>query len=248
METAMGKHKIRWILTFVFSGMFILLISDDNLVSAALRFLFPGISQVMYPGNSLLSLLGRHLELVAISSSATILVGGFLGIWVTRRSGKNFQPLVNDIASIGQTFPPVAVLALAVPLFGFGIVPTIIALFFYGLFPVIRNTIAGINSVPAEILESSSGMGLNRLQTLFRVEIPVGARIIISGIRISIIINIGTAMIGAVIGAGGLGSPVIAGLVEFNLAYTLEGVVPAAILAILVNQLLENVEATFVKV
>jgi osmoprotectant transport system permease protein len=245
MGLSMGKHKIRWILTFVFSALFVLFVSDDNLVKAIFGFFFPGNSHVTYPGNSLLSLLGRHLELVAISSTLTILIGGLLGIWVTRRSGKNFQPLINDIASIGQTFPPVAVLALAVPLFGFGLVPTIIALFFYGLFPVIRNTIAGINSVPSEILESASGMGMNPLQTLFRVEIPVGARIIISGIRISIVINIGTAMIGAVIGAGGLGSPVVAGLVEFNVAYTIEGVVPAAILAILVNQILENVEVTF---
>jgi osmoprotectant transport system permease protein len=214
-------------------------------LASALHFAFPRNSQVIYPANSLLALVGRHLELVGISSFLTILIGCLLGIWVTRRSGKDFQPLVNDLISVVQTFPPVAVLALAVPLFGFGLVPAMIALFFYGLFPVVRNTITGINSVPAEILESASGMGMNPLQTLFRVEIPVGARIIISGIRISIVINIGTAMIGAVIGAGGLGSPVIAGLVQFNLAYTIEGVIPAAILAILVNQILENVEASF---
>jgi len=86
---------------------------------------------------------------------------------------------------------------------------------------------------------------MSQIQTLFRVEIPLSAKVIIAGIRISVIINIGTAMIGAVIGAGGLGSPIIAGLVQDNLAYILEGSVPAALLAVLADQFLGNIEGTF---
>jgi osmoprotectant transport system permease protein len=86
---------------------------------------------------------------------------------------------------------------------------------------------------------------MGRLQVLFRVELPLSARVILAGVRISVIINIGTAMIGAVIGAGGLGSPIIAGLVRDNLAFIIEGALPAALLAILADQFLANIESSF---
>jgi osmoprotectant transport system permease protein len=121
----------------------------------------------------------------------------------------------------------------------------VIALFLYGLLPVIRNTIAGIRSVPLSLVDAAFGMGMSRFQTLIRVELPMAARVILAGIRISIVINVGTAMIGVVIGAGGLGSPIIAGLVQLNTAYVIEGAVPAAILAILIDQFLANLESTF---
>jgi osmoprotectant transport system permease protein len=187
-------------------------------------------------------LVWEHIQLVAISSGITILVGVPVGTWVTRRSGRSFLPIVNDVTSFGQTFPPVAVLALAVPGLGFGALPTIVALFLYGLLPVVRNTIAGLRSVPEHVLDAAHGIGMSRWQALLRVEFPLSLPVIIAGVRISVIINIGTAMIGAVIGAGGLGSPIIAGLVRDNLAFILEGAVPAAMLAILVDQLLANVE------
>ncbi len=210
-----------------------------------MRFFFPQQIEVLYPTAGLLVLVGEHMKLVAISSGLTILIGFPLGIWVTRRSGNAFLPIVNDLTSFGQTFPPVAVLALAVPLFGFGLVPTVIALFLYGLLPVIRNTVAGLKAVPQNLLEVAYGMGMGRIQALVQVEIPLAARVILAGVRISVIINVGTAMIGAVIGAGGLGSPIIAGLVQFNTAYVIEGAVPAALLAVLLDQLLANVEKSF---
>jgi osmoprotectant transport system permease protein len=224
---------------------FFALVTNMGLWEATLSFLFPQESQVLHPRADLLVLVMEHLGLVAISSSLTILIGVPLGIWVTRPSGRNFLPIVSDVTSFGQTFPPVAVLALAVPMLGFGLVPTVVALFLYGLLPVVRNTIAGLNSVPHHLLDAAYGMGMSRMQALFRVEIPLSARVILAGVRISVIINIGTAMIGAAIGAGGLGSPIIAGLVQDNLAYIIEGAVPAAILAILADQLLANVEGIF---
>jgi osmoprotectant transport system permease protein len=121
----------------------------------------------------------------------------------------------------------------------------VIALFLSGLLPVIRNTVAGLKAVPQNLLEVAYGMGMGRIQALVQVEIPLAARVILAGVRISVIINVGTAMIGAVIGAGGLGSPIIAGLVQFNTAYVIEGAVPAALLAVLLDQLLANVEKSF---
>ena len=241
-----NRQISRWILLAIFVGVFVVLIANMSWWENALRFLFPGESHFIHPRASLLVLVGEHLELVLISSSITILVGIPLGIWVTHPSGKNFLPIVTDITSFGQTFPPVAVLALAVPMFGFGLLPTVVALFLYGLLPVVRNTIAGLRAVPDNILDAAYGIGMSRLQALVRVKIPLAARVVMAGVRISVIINIGTAMIGAVIGAGGLGSPIIAGLVQDNIAYIIEGAVPAAILAVLADQLLAGIEELFV--
>ena len=163
---------------------------------------------------------------------------------MTRPSGREFLPLVTDVTSIGQTFPPVAVLALAVPALGFGLVPTVVALFLYGLLPVVRNTIAGLRSVPPDVLDAAYGVGMGRWQALWRVELPLAAPVILAGVRISVIINIGTAMIGAVIGAGGLGTAVVAGLVQNDLAFVVEGAVAGALLAVLVDQLLHNIETS----
>lgn len=235
----------RWALLAIFGVAFVVLLSNMGWWEAILKFLFAQLTDVIYPRANLLALVGEHMRLVAISSGFTIFLAVPLGIWVTRPSGRNFLPIVNDLTSFGQTFPPVAVLALAVPLFGFGLVPTVIALFLYGLLPVVRNTIAGLRAIPTNVLEVAYGMGMSRIQTLMRVEIPLAAQVILAGVRMSIIINVGTAMIGAVIGAGGLGSPLIAGLVQFNTAYVIEGAVPAALLAVLLDQLLANVEKSF---
>jgi osmoprotectant transport system permease protein len=242
----MRKFKMTpWILLGVFSVLFILLIYNIGWWQTFLRYLFPQYKEVIYPVASLPNLVGEHMQLVAISSGLTALIGIPLGIWVTRRSGNAFLPIVNDLISFGQTFPPVAILALAVPVFGFGLIPTIIALFLYGLLPVVRNTVAGLKTVSKNMLEVSYGMGMGNIQTLLKVELPLATKIILAGVRTSVVINVGTAMIGAVIGAGGLGSPIIAGLVQFNTAYVIEGAIPAAFLAILLDQFLANVEKMF---
>lgn len=239
-----SKKARRWILLGVALGAFLVLIANTGWWETGLRFLFPGETTVIHPRASLLILVWEHIQLVAISSSITIIIGIPLGVWVTRPSGRDFLPIVTDITSFGQTFPPVAVLALAVPVFGFGMIPTIVALFLYGLLPVVRNTVAGLREVPPLLLDAAYGMGMGRLQALFRVELPLSAQVILAGVRISVIINIGTAMIGAVIGAGGLGSPIIAGLVRDNLAFIIEGALPAALLAILIDQFLSNMESS----
>ncbi len=241
-----NRQAVRWLGLVVLIGVFVWLISDMQLWETVLRFLFPGETQVIHPRANLITLVSEHLRLVAVSSGLTILIGVPLGIWVTRPGGKDFLPVVTDITSFGQTFPPVAVLALSVPMLGFGFRPTILALFLYGLLPVVRNTIAGLRAVPRNFIDAAYGMGMSQTQVLLRIEIPLAARVIMAGVRISAIINIGTAMIGAVIGAGGLGSPIIAGLVQDNLAYIIEGAAPAAILAVLADQLLANVERSFV--
>lgn len=236
----------RWILLGVALGAFLVLVANTGWWETVLRSLFPGETTVIHPRASLLVLVWEHIQLVAISSCITIIIGIPLGIWVTRPGGRDFLPIVTDITSFGHTFPPVAVLALALPVLGFGLMPTIVALFLYGLLPVVRNTIAGLRAVPPHLLDAAYGMGMSRLQALLRVELPLSAQVILAGVRISVIINIGTGMIGAVIGAGGLGSPIIAGLVRDNFAFIIEGALPAALLAILADQFLANLESSFV--
>jgi len=236
---------LRWVWLALAAAAFLVVIANMGWWQAALHYLFPDAATVLHPRADLAVLVWEHIQLVGISSGITIIIGIPLGIWVTRPSGRDFLPLVTDIVSFGQTFPPVAVLALAVPVLGFGLVPTVVALFLYGLLPVVRNTIAGLRAVPLYLLDAAYGMGMGRFQALYRVEIPLAAPVIIAGVRISVIINIGTAMIGAVIGAGGLGSPIVAGLVRDNLAFIIEGALPAAMLALLADQLLGNIESIF---
>ncbi len=135
--------------------------------------------------------------------------------------------------NIGQTFPPVAVLAVAVPLVGFGEKPTLIALFAYGLLPIFENTLVGLKTVPAAVLEAASGMGMSARQRLLGVELPLAMPLILEGIRLSLVINVGTATIGSTVAAKGLGEVIIAGLLSNNTAFILQGGLVTGLMAIL---------------
>jgi len=224
------------------------LVSAQWLWARVLATLYPGESPVLFPAGTLAQLTVRHLQLVGISSAITIAVGLPLGIWATRRSGRAFREIIVAAADVGQTFPPVAVLALSMPLLGLGALPTIVALFLYGLFPVVSGTIAGIEGVPRPIVDAAGGMGMDAGQLLRRVELPLASRVILAGIRISVIVNVGTATVGAAFGAGGLGGPIVGGLLVQNMAFITEGAVTAALLAILLDALLAALEGSVVPV
>jgi osmoprotectant transport system permease protein len=139
------------------------------------------------------------------------------------------------LATIGQTFPPAAVLALAVPAIGFGPRPTLVALFLYGLLPILENAIAGLEGVPATLRETGQGMGLSTLQLLRDVELPLAAPVILAGIRVSV--TIGTATIGSTVGALTFGTPIFDGLAGNKLPYVLQGAVLVALFAIVTDLL-----------
>ena len=141
---------------------------------------------MLHPSNSLLAMVGEHMLLVGLSSALAVAIGVPLGMWVTRPSGRSFLPIVSDLVSFGQTFPPIAVLVLAVPVMGFGLEPTVLALFLYGLLPVVRNTIVGLQTVPVDLVDAAHGMGMGRVTTLWRVEAPLALPVILAGIRISV--------------------------------------------------------------
>ncbi len=134
-----------------------------------------------------------HFWLVGISSLFAVIIGTGAGIAVTRPWGAEFRPLGETIAAVGQTFPPVAVLAIAVPVIGFGLKPAIIALILYGVLAVLQATLAGLGALDASVTEVAKGMGMSRGQRLRKVELPLAAPVILAGVRTSVIINIGTA-------------------------------------------------------
>ncbi|MFP4114967.1 MAG: ABC transporter permease [Spirochaetota bacterium] len=220
-------------------------LSLPSLLEPVLGVLFPASTELVYGRASVGRLIVEHLYLVGISSGAATAVGLLIGIGVTRESGRAFLQLAQDASSLAQTFPPVAVLALAVPALGFGFKPTVAALFIYSVLPVIKNSIAGLEAVPENVREASVGMGMRPIERLLRTELPLAARVIMAGIRTSVVLNIGTATIGSTIGAGGLGRIIIAGLVRDNTAWVLTGAVAAATLALLVDWVLSRIEAQF---
>jgi osmoprotectant transport system permease protein len=223
-------------------GGLLLVFSQPVLWEAVLKPLFPDQPRVLYPASSLFSLALTHLALVVASSLVSVLLGLAVGVFVTRASGKEFLPLALSLGSLAQVFPPVAVLALAYPVLGFGFAPSLLALALYGLLPVVSGAIAGIQSVPADALEASRGMGMTEAQILTRVEIPLAARSILGGVRTSVVVNIGTATIAAAIGAGGLGLPIFAGLENQNFAYVLSGALAVAGLALWADWTLSRLE------
>jgi osmoprotectant transport system permease protein len=234
----------RWRLLYILilGALFVLLMSFTSLWELVLGRLFPAEQELIYPRAGLLQLVGEHLLLVTLSSLAAITAGVGIGIFVTRRAGREFLEPVADLTSLAQTFPPVAILALAVSSLGFGWKPTVVALFLYSILPILRNTVSGLEAVAPEVLEAARGMGMTPGQRLVRIELPLALPVILAGIRISVVINVGTATIGAVIGAGGLGTPIIAGLVRENPALVLQGALAAALLAFSLDQLIAQAE------
>ena len=201
---------------------------------------FPELDRPMYAQDSFVALLAAHVGIVAVSSAVSVLVGLFAGVFVTRDAGRAFRPTVESAVAIGQTVPPVAVLAIAAPLIGFGELPALIALALYGLLPIVQNTIAGIEAVAPAPREAAAGLGMTPGQVLRRIELPLAMPVIVSGIRVSVITNIGTATIASTVGARTLGAPILIGLNGFNPAYVLQGAVVVALLAITVDAAFER--------
>jgi len=196
----------------------------------------------IYDQGNLLSLALAQLATVLLAAAASTVAAVGLGILVTRPAGAQFLPLSRTLVNIGQTFPPVAVLAVAVPLVGFGEKPTLIALFAYGLLPIFENTIAGLRGCPPAVLEAASGMGMSPGQRLRRVELPLAMPLILEGIRLSLVINVGTATLGSTVAAKGLGEVIIAGLLSSNTAFILQGGLVTALMAVLLYDALAALE------
>jgi osmoprotectant transport system permease protein len=196
----------------------------------------------IYNQGNLLDLTLNHLLIVAIATGLATLVAVSLAILVTRPFGAEFLPLSRSLANIGQTFPPVAVLALAVPVLGFGTAPTLVALFLYGLLPIFENALTGLTTLPASVTEAARGMGMTGVQRLFKVELPLALPVVLAGIRLSTVISLATATIGSTVAARTLGEVIIAGLLSNNIAFVLQGGLVVGVLAVLIYDALSALE------
>ena len=215
-------------------ALFLFLLAGLPHSQALFGALFPQLPRPVYQQESFMALALAHFALVGSSSLVAVIIGA--GIAVTRSWGTEFRPLVETIAAVGQTFPPVAVLAIAVPVMGFGPEPAIIALTLYGVLPILQATLAGLGGISGSVMDIARGMGMSDGQRLRKVELPLAAPVILAGIRTSVIINIGTATIASTVGANTLGTPIIIGLSGFNTAYVIQGALLVALAAVIVDR------------
>lgn len=203
-----------------------------------------GRQPAIYNQGSLLSLTISHLVIALAATAAAAVISIGLAVLVTRPAGAEFLPLSRSIANIGQTFPPVAVLALAVPIVGFGTKPTLIALFLYALLPIFENALTGLTTLPSTVREAARGVGMTAFQRLIRVELPLAFPVMLAGIRLAFVISLGTATIGSTVAAPTLGEVIIAGLLSSNTAFVFQGGVIVAALAVLSYDGLSALERT----
>jgi osmoprotectant transport system permease protein len=182
----------------------------------------------------------EHIRLVAISLGLAMLLAIPLGIAAARMH--RFGQLIIGATGILQTVPSLAMFVFMIPLLGIGTWPAIAALFLYSLLPIVRNTHAGLVGIAPELRESAAAMGLPPRVRLQRIELPLATRSILAGIKTAAVINVGTATLAALIGAGGYGQPILTGIRLDSIPLILEGAIPAALLALLVQGLFEGIE------
>jgi osmoprotectant transport system permease protein len=187
---------------------------------------------------------GEHLALVGTALASAIAVAVPLGILAARR--RRAGRVILGVAGVVQTVPSLALLVFMIPLLGIGAGPAVAALFLYGLLPIVRNTHAGLVGIAPELRESAEALGLPRGARLRLVELPLAVPSIFAGVRTSAVITVGTATLGALIGAGGYGQPILTGIRLASVPLILEGAIPAALLALAVERAFDVAERLLV--
>ncbi|MEX2271353.1 MAG: glycine betaine ABC transporter substrate-binding protein [Vicinamibacterales bacterium] len=182
----------------------------------------------------------EHLWLVGVSLSGAIALGIPLGLWAAKR--RRTGHVILAVAGVVQTVPSLALLVFMIPLLGIGSGPALAALFLYSLLPIVRNTHQGVTGIAADLRDSANSLGLPPAAILWRIELPLASPAILAGIKTAAVINVGTATLGALIGAGGFGQPILTGIRLADVGLILEGAIPAALLALAAQGLLDGAE------
>ena len=191
-------------------------------------------------GSDLITAIGEHVLLSSISLALGIIVAVPLGVLLSQTD--KVADIVIGITGVFQTVPTLALLALMIPLFGVGKIPSVIALFIYSLLPILRNSYLGMKSVDPVVIDAAKGMGMTTKQLIFKVELPLAVPVIMAGIRLSAVYVIAWTTIAAYIGGGGLGELIFNGLDTFRPDLILGGTIPVIILAILTDILAGVIE------
>ena len=225
-------------------AILVLLLVNPDLFSGSFGLFTRDNQPAIYNQGNLLDITINHLLIVFAATLASTIIAVGLAIIVTRPFGAEFLPLSRSLANVGQTFPPVAVLALAVPMLGFGTAPTLVALFLYGLLPIFENTLTGLTNLPPAVTDAAKGVGMTGWQRLVKIELPLALPVILAGIRLSTVISLATATIGSTVAARTLGEVIIAGLTTGNTAFVLQGGLIVGVLAVLIYDALSALERT----
>jgi osmoprotectant transport system permease protein len=233
--SALRKH---WLSVSLMTTALVWMTLRPEVLASVLALLFPNETTLLYERETLASLMAQHLLLAGVSSAIALVVGIALGLLLLTPAGVPFRDLVVNLANLGQAFPSVAMMALLVPIMGYGWPPVVVAMVAYSVLPIMINVIAGIESVPEAAVDAARGTGMGRMQRFEQVQLPLAAPVIIGGIKNMLVIAIGAATLGAIVGAGGLGVPIVAGAGQFNPALVLEGAIPSALLALIIDRAL----------
>ena len=193
------------------------------------------LSGILQHSGDVLYLMRGHLTLAAISGALAIAIGIPLGIFVTRERFEGWANFVTQFVGLGSTVPTLAILALAMSVLGIGAPAAIAGLFALTLLPIVLNTVAGLRSVPAHLIEAARGMGMTPAQILMQVELPNAMFVILAGVRTALAINVGTVPLAFLIGGGGLGELIFTGIDLMEPTMLLAGAIPTALLAVLID-------------
>lgn len=182
----------------------------------------------------------EHLSLSMSAIGLGILVALPIGIAIS--ANKRLTQIVISISSVLQTIPSMALLAMIVPILGVGKLPATVALFIYSLLPILRNTVLGMQSVDENLVDAAKGMGLTRVQVIFKVKVPMAFTVIMSGIRLSSIYVLAWTSLASYIGAGGLGDYIFAGMNNYNISLIIYGTIPIVVLGLITDFILSTTE------
>lgn len=191
------------------------------------------LTQIYSMRGQIITLLGEHIQLTAMAVGLAVLVGIPLGVIISRFIRLS-KPILGA-ANVIQAIPSMALLGFAIPIFGIGVVPSVLAVALYALLPIIKNTYTGMTNIPRETLEAAEGIGMKKWEALFRVQFPMAMPYIMAGVRISAVNTVGFMTMAAYVGAGGLGYLVYSGIRTLNNYQTLAGAIPACLLALFID-------------
>ena len=186
-----------------------------------------------------INLILQHINMVLVSMALATVIGLTVGILFTRPGLKKYSGFVMYIVGLGQTIPSLAIIAIAMSFIGIGFKAAVFALCIYSILPIARNTLAGISSVPSWIIDAARGIGMPKYRILFQIEIPNAMKVILTGFRVALIINISTAALAFLIGAGGLGDDIFTGIALMRMDKLLAGAIPTTLLALFGDYLCE---------
>ncbi len=238
MQKNSWKISLTTVLLF---SLFLLSILKFDLIEQLLILLIKP-KNVFQTREAILVIARNHIFIVLVSSLLSTIIALSAAILLRLPVMKDFEEFLLGTATFGQTIPTVAILALLVPFLGYGYKPALVALFLYGFLPVFRNTIEGLHTIPATIRESARAMGMTRWQIINKVELPLALPAIIAGIRISLILNINVATIGATVGLSGFGTLIVNGIRADDTIMILKGAIPVSLLSLTVESLFINLE------